>query len=262
MSDGYGKHWLLLRGLSRESAHWDDFPELLRQVFPQSLISTLDLPGSGSRYSESCPMSIARITDAVRQQATRQNLLQQPLTVLALSMGGMVAWEWMLKHPEDICAGALINVSLASLSPFYKRMNWRNYPSLLKLLILQDQLQRELTIVRRVSNLSEKHPAIAERWAQIQLARPVSRLNSLRQIAAAASYRPDTRKPQCPILLLNSRGDRLVDPDCSVAIQRRWQLQLETHLWGGHDLTSDDGPWVVNTLQAWLLKLQTEAAAI
>jgi len=261
MRDAYGKHWLLLRGLSRESAHWGDFPELLRLTFPQSQISTLDLPGSGSRNSERCPMSIARITDAVRQQAIRQNLLQQPLTVLALSMGGMIAWEWMLKYPEDICAGALINVSLASLSPFYKRMHWRNYPDLLKLLALQDPLQRELTIVRRVTNLSEKHPALAERWEQIHRARPVGRLNSLRQIAAAASYRPEAGKPQSPILLLNSRGDRLVDPDCSVAIQRRWQLQLETHLWGGHDLTSDDGPWVVNTLQAWLRKLQTEAAA-
>ena len=38
------KTWVLLRGLTREHRHWDDFPEKLQRCFPEAQIISPDLP--------------------------------------------------------------------------------------------------------------------------------------------------------------------------------------------------------------------------
>ncbi|MBE0437280.1 MAG: alpha/beta hydrolase, partial [Methylomicrobium sp.] len=74
----------------------------------------------------------------------------------------------------------------------------------------------------------------------------------LRQIVAAATYKPSNSNPQCPILLLNGQGDRLVSPVCSEAIHKKWRIELRAHPWAGHDLTLDDGEWVATQIQDWV----------
>lgn len=246
------QNWLLLRGLSREAAHWGAFIPLLQSHFPSARISTLDLPGTGQRYRETSPISIAEITASVRRQAIEQGLLDSPLALVGLSLGGMVSWEWMLRYPEDIGSAALINTSLANLSPFYQRLRWQTYPDFFKLLLPPNHYLRELAIVRCVSNRRDQDEKISAEWAKFQSERPVSFSNAIRQIRAAASYRPEAIKPKPPILLLTGRGDRLVSPACTDAIQRKWQLPIKNHPWGGHDLTLDDGVWVATHLQEWI----------
>lgn len=258
MPESLAENWLLLRGLSRESAHWGDFLPALQAGFPAAKLHTLDLPGTGSRFREASPGTIEEITQAVRLQAEEQGLLRSPLILLGLSLGGMVAWEWMLSYPEDIAAGFLINTSQASLSPFYQRLRWQSYPALLKLVLESDYRKRELAIMKLVLNHRNQDQQIAQAWQEIQSLRPVRLKNSFRQILAAAHYRPLAEKPKPPILLLNSRGDRLVTPACSDAIGKRWQLPIVRHPWAGHDLTTDDCLWVVNQLQLWQAQGQNQ----
>ncbi|QPK64148.1 alpha/beta hydrolase [Methylomonas sp. LL1] len=262
MHNDIGQNWLLLRGLSREAAHWGAFLPLLQSRFPSARITTLDLPGTGRLYRQTCPCRMDEITESVRKQALEQGLLSRPLTVVGLSLGGMLTWEWMLRHPDDICGAALINTSLASLSPFYRRMRWQSYPDFFKIMLLPNLYRRELAILEWVANRRDWDREIALKWEKIQRARPVSLRNSLRQITAAAHYRPGDEKPEPPILLLNGRGDRLVAPACSSALQQKWQLQLETHPWAGHDLTLDDGAWVADRLEAWIKQLRDDARTI
>ncbi len=252
MDNSIGQHWLLLRGLSRESAHWGDFPSRLQARFPAARISTLNLPGTGEHFRQTSPKHIGAILDRVREDAKRKALLDQPLTLLGLSLGGMVAWEWAVAYPDEVCALALINSSLASLSPFYHRLRWRNYPRLLGIALHQDPASRERSIVSSVSNRRDLVEATASAWAEIQRRRPVTLATTANQLTAAARYRPPDRKPPQPALILNSQGDRLVDPACSRAIARRWQLPLVTHPWAGHDLPLDDGDWLAETLTAWM----------
>jgi len=256
MPKAIGQNWLLLRGLSREAAHWGEFLPLLQSHFPAARISTLDLPGTGQRHREISPCSVAKITEAVRKQAQEQGLLNHPLTILGLSLGGMVSWEWMLRYPEEIAGTTLINTSLGNLSPFYQRLRWQIYPNFFKVILQPNQFLRELAIVVCVSNRRDQDEKIASEWAKIQHNHPVSFSNTLRQIKAAASYRPPNVKPQSPILLLTGQGDRLVSPACTEAIQQKWQLPSKTHPWGGHDLTLDDGLWVSNRLQEWVEQLK------
>jgi pimeloyl-ACP methyl ester carboxylesterase len=251
MNKALGQNWILLRGLARESGHWGDFVPLLQSAFPNAQITLLDLPGTGSFYRETSPNSIKEITNSVRRHALDQGLLEQPVTILALSLGAMVAWEWMRRYPEDICGAALMNTSFADVSPFYQRLRWQSYKDFAALLMTRNLRKRELGILQLTSN-RRQHEQIAQAWEKIQIERPISLKNSFIQIKAAATYRPGDIRPKQPILLLNGLGDRLVSPACSEAIHKKWNLKLCRHQWAGHDLTLDDGAWVVSLLKDWI----------
>ncbi len=253
MKNELGKNWILLRGLSRESAHWGDFIPLLQATFQDANVTMLDLPGTGRFHLEVSPHSIKTITSVVRRHAFDMGCLQQPVTILAISLGAMVAWEWMHKYPDDICGASLINTSFADLSPFYHRLRWQSYGKFAGLVMKRNVRNRETAILQLVSNRRDQDEQISLVWEKIQTQRPISLKNSFRQIIAAASYRPGNRKPKQPILLINSKGDRLVSPICSETIHKKWNLEIRSHPWGGHDLTLDDAEWVALQLKDWVL---------
>ena len=252
MTKSLGQNWILLRGLTREAAHCGGFVPQLQSAFPDAQISLLDLPGAGRFYKEKSPATIAGIMEKVRGFALDQGLLQKPVRVLALSLGAMVTWEWMLTYPQDICGSTLVGTSFGGLSPFYHRLRWQSYGRITRLIMQKKIYDRELAILQLVSNRRDQDHFIAEQWLQIQKERPVSLKNSYRQILASSNYRPGDRKPKPPVLLLNGKRDRLVAPECSEAIKRKWDYQLITHPWGGHDLPIDDGLWVVSQLKNWV----------
>ncbi len=247
------ERWLLLRGLGRESGHWGAFASQLQLAFGNHRIDTLDLPGSGVLFQQASPDRIAAITDACRQQALTDGKLTQPVNLLAISLGGMVAWDWLQRYPQEISRAVLINTSFASHSRFYQRLRWQAYQALLGIMVDKDLSHRELAIVRLVSNLpDQQRQIIGRQWAAIQQRHPVSSANLLRQIYAAARYQPDPLRPTQPVLLLNSNGDRLVAPACSQAIAAAYQLPLRTHPSAGHDLPLDDGAWVTDCIRSWM----------
>ena len=252
MNEKLGQNWILLRGLARESAHWGAFVPLLQSTFPDAQITLLDLPGTGCFYRETSPGTIKAITGKVRQNALDNGFVQQPVTILALSLGAMAAWEWMRSFPEDICGATLMNTSFADLSPFYQRLRWQSYKEFIALTMIHDVHKRESRILQLVSNRRDQHQQVTQAWDEIQNQRPISLKTSLRQIIAAATYRPGDIKPEQPVLLLNGQGDRLVAPACSEAIHQKWQLELRRHPWAGHDLTLDDGAWVALQLKDWV----------
>jgi len=268
MNKDLGQNWILLRGLARESAHWGAFVPLLQATFPTAQITLLDLPGTGCFHQKTSPNTIKAITDKVRRHAFDHGLLQQPVTILALSLGAMVAWEWMHSYPEDICGATLINTSFADLSPFYQRLRWQSYGKFVALAMTRDGHSRESKILQLVSNRrniardgvydesqsgtgAAQNKQITQAWENIQNERPISLKNSFHQIVAAASYRPGDIKPNQPVLLLNGLGDRLVSPACSEAIHKKWNLELRRRIAAGHDLTLDDGAWVARQLKDW-----------
>ena len=252
MNKTIGQHWLLLRGLARESGHWGEFVPQLQIRFPKAQITLLDLPGTGRYYQQQSPYTIAQISEQVRSAALEQGLLEQPITLLAVSLGAMVGWQWLNQYPKEICGAVLMNTSLANLSPVYQRIRWSSCLKLLALLLQNNISKREEAIVKLVSNRQTCYQATTAQWAAIQSLRPMGINNCLRQLIAAATYKPDYCEPTQPILLLNGLGDRLVSPQCSMAIQKKWRTPLQSHPWAGHDLTLDDSQWVLEQLNHWL----------
>lgn len=237
--------WVLLRGLTREAAHWGDFPVQLQARLPAARVLTLDLPGCGSEHRQRSPARIEGIVDALRAQlAARQ--VTAPVHLLALSLGGMVAVDWARRFPHELAGMVLVNTSLARFSRIDQRLRPGNLPALLRLLRAgRDAEAREATILRLTSARADELQPGVPAWAGVRRTRPVSAMNALRQLWAAARYRAPVRAPAVPALVLASAGDSLVDPTCSRRLAQAWRWPLVEHPDAGHDLPLDDGDWVV-----------------
>jgi pimeloyl-ACP methyl ester carboxylesterase len=244
--------WIFLRGLSRESRHWGDFPEVFGRVIPDAAVLSLDLPGNGRLHGMDSPSDVEAMAEYCRAELIRRGL-PPPYHLLAMSLGAMVAVAWADRHPEEIAGSVLINTSLRPCSPFYRRLRPANYPALLRLLLLGGSARQwEETILRLTSRLVAAPAAVVDRWIAYRHDCPVSRRNALRQLFAAARYRAPAGRPTTRTLLLTSAQDALVDTRCSQALAARWQAAIAVHPEAGHDIPLDDGPWVARQVAAWL----------
>ncbi len=258
-------HWILLRGLAREARHWSKFPELLKAalkaVGDEARIDALDLPGTG-RYSEmKSPTTIGDLTEFAREKFNdirrtmreRGDTPSERTRLLTVSMGGMVAADWMDRWPDDFKECVLINTSFQGFSPLHHRLRPNAVTHLLSSLRPLSHFERELHSLGLVSNRTDKKAAevIAHEWATFAAERPVTLENFSRQLLAAARFRAPAKKPETPILTLFSEHDRMVDSRCSKEIIRRWETASANHPTAGHDLTLDDPNWVIEKTLAW-----------
>lgn len=241
--------WVLLRGLGRDARHWGDFPRLLRNTMPNCQVLTPDLPGNGLRAAEFSACTIQGQMQAVRQHLHGKGH-EGRVHLLALSLGGMVALEWASHFPEEVAGMVLINSSLATLAPFWKRLRPGNYPMVLQLL-RADMARREALILQATSNRLDRQQSALPDWVAWQEQVPVSRQNLLRQLWAAARFRPPPAWPVCPALVVSSLGDRIAHPDCSQALADCTGWPLASHPTAGHDLPLDEPQWLANTVSLW-----------
>lgn len=257
--------WVLLRGLARESGHWGDFPERLRQALPGSRVLTPDLPGTGLRHREPGPASIEALTAALRA-ALPPGL--GPLHLLGLSLGGMVATAWARRHPEELASLTLLNTSLRPHAGPTQRLRPAAWPMLLRHLLgpTGDLLAREATILAWTSARHAGDPVLPQAWAALARRHPVRRLTVARQLFAAARFhalappwptRASAGSPAPkPIRIACGLQDRLVSPACSEALAAAWGLPLLRLPQAGHDLSLDAGV----ELADWLAR-ETAATA-
>lgn len=242
--------WIFLRGLTRESRHWGDFPAQFARAMPDSRVVTPDLPGNGRLHGQRSPMSVPEMVAACRA-ALAQQQIAPPYHLLAMSLGAMVAVAWSQAHPQELAASVLINTSLRPFSPFYQRLRPQHYATLLRLVASGAPPEVwERTLLRLTTHLASAD--VLPVWVALRQDSPVSRANALRQLWAAARYRAPLQRPAVPTLVLTSARDALVSSQCSHTLARRWQCELRVHPRAGHDLPLDDGPWVAAQVQAWL----------
>lgn len=256
--------WVLLRGLSRESGHWGEFSQLLReQILVQQAgaeLILLDLPGNGVLHAQTSPLSVEAMVEVCRSELARRGITV-PVHLLAMSLGAMVASDWMVRYPEEISAAVLINTSLRPFSPFYLRLRPLNYVKLLMLSVSHLTLrQREARVLRLTTRLQQRPDTVLDHWVALQRKHPVTVRNTVRQLLAALRYRASYTCPTAPMLLLCSQTDTLVDWRCSQAISRAWGAPLRMHMQAGHDLPLDDGPWVALAVGDWLRARQASVS--
>lgn len=242
--------WVLLRGLVREQRHWGGFPALLAAALPGARVLVLDLAGNGARHRETSPTRVAAMVEDVRASLRAQGVAG-PCSVLALSLGGMVAVEWGARYPEEVAQLVLVNTSMRPFSPFYRRLRWRNYGAIARQLLFGDAAAMERLVLRLTSN-APADAALLARWTGYQREYPVTRANALRQLLAAARYRaPPSAPAVARVLVVAGDGDRLVDTACSRALAAAWDLECAVHPGAGHDLPLDDGAWLAACVRRW-----------
>lgn len=248
-------NWIFLRGLTREARHWGKFPSIFQAAIPDANIVMPDLPGNGELRHLTSPMHVCEMVEYCRQELATRGI-SPPYYLLALSLGAMVSVEWARRYPHELLGYVLINTSLRPFSSFYRRLRPRNYLLLLHMATFEHDAEKiELAILRMTSHRSEQLTSVVKAWVTYRTDRPVTVLNTLRQMIAAARYRAPMNRPDVPLLILAGAKDGLVDPRCSQTIFDRWKSPLHTHPEAGHDLPLDDGVWVVQRLQEWVAVL-------
>lgn len=259
--------WILLRGLTRETRHWGRLPELLREATGGARLLLLDLPGNGALAHVRAPATVAAMVESVRiaalQERAQNEATSGPFNILAMSLGGMVATAWAQRYPDEIARLVLINTSMRPFSRAHERLRPGAWPDLIKVAShWHDALRAERGIHRLTCNDVGALQADLDSWCIIRRSAPVSLANAWRQLWAAARFRAAAAKPACPLLLLSSREDRLVNPACSAKLAAAWGAAHRVHPWAGHDLPHDDSAWVAQQVGGWLaLAARASAAA-
>lgn len=246
------REWFLLRGLTRESRHWGGFPQHLGATLDGARITCLDLPGNGRQNGQASLRSVDAMADWCHAELVRRGGAA-PCGIVAMSLGAMVAVAWAQRHAGDLATVVLINTSLRPFSPFYRRMRPANYLRLLRLFGFPASGREIETAILRMTTRRVPNPdAVIEEWLRWRHENPVSRRNALIQLLAAARYRAPRQRPLDRILLLAGGADRLVDPQCSAELARAWDMPLQIHDDGGHDLPLDDEAWVLQRIRDWM----------
>lgn len=257
---------MLLRGLTREAGHWGDLPDRFRAVFPDDEVTAVDLPGCGTRWRERAPASVGATLEAVRSVvagsaesgvSAGSALQGRPVSLFALSLGGMVAHQWLRQYPDEVACAVLVNTSVGGISSSWRRMRPQAARAVLAALLTDDVWQRETRIYGLTSGRPERRDDVVARWCALYHDHPVSRITALRQLLAAARYRVSPPNgaappPAPPTLLLVSARDGIVDPSCSYALARSLGAELREHPSAGHDLPLDDPEWVLSAVAGWL----------
>ena len=250
--------WLLLRGLTRETRHWGDFPEVFQAYTGDAEVITIDLPGNGCLHDMRSPYSVEDMVRYCRSELARRGLAP-PYDIVAMSLGAMVAVAWATQYPHEVSRCVLINTSMRPFNSFYQRLRPRNYLALLKLVLVGGPADvREATILRMTSHTADAHASVLPGWVSYRQQFPVSRRNAIRQLIAAARYRAPAVKPAADMLVLTSSHDALVDKRCSHTLAAAWGVPIAEHPGAGHDIPLDDAPWVAQQIRDWLVRAQVE----
>ena len=244
--------WILMRGLTREARHWGGFANQLAAQLSPSSVTALDLPGNGEFYQQPSPTSVSAMVDFARQKLLTENI-KPPYQLLAMSLGGMVATDWAQRYPQEVSHLVLINTSMRPFSSISARLRPGNWHKLALLAARwSDRDYAESTIHRLTCHLKSQQGEDLAEWRQIRKTAPVSSANAMRQLLAAARFSCANAAPGCPVLVLSSSADLLVNPVCSTQLAQAWQAAHCSHPWAGHDLPHDDAQWVVEQLASWL----------
>ncbi len=248
--------WVWIRGLGRESRHWHDLPQQAEARLGAS-IHRIDLPGFGQHTGAASPL---RLEDNVATARSGMGPHGHPRVVLGHSLGGMVALAWALHFPEEVRGLVLVNTSLANLSRPQERMRPDAFAEILRVLRVKDPAEREARILRLIANDEEARCLHYQHWAELAAASTARRRNVLRQMVAAACFMPRRQLLQqlgrtLPILVLYGKGDRLVDPSCSLRLADALGCAAAGHPSAGHDLAIDDPAWFMTQLEAFQTSL-------
>jgi len=251
---------LLLRGLIRDQRCWGDFPEKLTSHAPHIKIHFLDLPGIGTENGRDSPGSIAAIrvdlAKRFHEKIAQGKLPKGPWTLFGISMGGMIALDWVNAEPDLFNKLIVVNSSSACIASVHERFNPRILPQIFRALLDMKPETSEKIILQissnRFLNQDPKIHEFLEHQIKWRKERPITRLTFIRQILAASAYRLPPNRPKPKTMIFSSQGDRLVSPKCSQRLAERLAVHRITHPWAGHDLPLDDPEWLARECTEWM----------
>lgn len=240
-------HYLLLRGLSREQRHWGDFPAALSRA-TGARVHCLDAPGFGTEHVRRSPRSVGAITDDIRERFMADHAAGD-WAVVGISLGGMVALDWCARYGEDFQGSVVINTS-ARPSPPQQRFRPGALPALTTSRFRTAEANERAILAISSNNTAVDRDTLAVQWAHWAGERTPAQASVANQAAAALRFAVP-RRLAVPLLVLASRGDRLVSHRCSERVAQQLSAELRVHATAGHDLPLDEPTWVARQIADW-----------
>lgn len=252
MSDKPTRIFLVI-GLTKEGAHWDDdFVENLKKKFNTQDVIAVDLPGAGQFLDKKSPLSMEGIVKETRQHYLKYLDGNSHNIMVSVSLGGMVATEWIKHYPADFEKFVIINSSFRGFSPVHKRVQPWAMKKFFKVFLSKTEEEKEDQIIKLCSNNSDMYDHTKHKWVKIAKERPMAKQNMVRQLIAASRYSPN-HKPEIPTLIIAARHDKLAHFSCSEKLQERWNKDLhimeEEHI--GHGVHIDAPVELAQVIHDW-----------
>ena len=132
---------VLLRGLMRDKRHWRSFI-LALEKHKYFNVFCVDLPGTGELSHIKSPSNIENCAKYLNKNIPHFGM---PVYIIGLSMGGMVASEFMkIQNKNRIFGIFIINSSNGAFNKFYQRLNLKSLLLIPFFLILSAKYQEKL----------------------------------------------------------------------------------------------------------------------
>ena len=219
------KTWLLLRGLGRDKRHFGKFLTQFKHAFADDKVITIDTLGNGKFREQQSPTDITQYTNHCRDMLKKIHHTQ-PIELVALSLGGMIALDWASRFPAQINSVTIINTSAANLTPPYRRMKLPTLARLLYAFVIDRKPKAiESAIVKATSNQQSnqgmKH--VINQWTDIRFEGVTTTSNMVKQLIAAATFKTsianNTNTFNDKMLILASKKDNIVNHQASQDLQ-------------------------------------------
>lgn len=246
-------NFYLIRGLSRESAHWGDFTSILQKQFVKCTIKLVDLPGFGIFNHLPSPASIEAIVSFIDSHYPVNP--DESNFIVATSLGGMIGLEWVKSGSNKFDGLVMMNCSFKNICTFSERVKKSSRAKLFQLFYLRNSYKREKIIFEINTNYPRKNEEILSHWVHIQHLRRVKKRNFFKQVIAAAKYVPKLENIEIPLLILASQNDKLVCSSCFLKIHKIFGGNIVWHKKAGHCIPLDDPNWVSIQIDKWVNKI-------
>lgn len=231
-----GPPLLLIRGLIRNLHHWGEFADQLEDQF---CLILFDNRGVGRSNTPPPPYSTAQMADDAIAVLSAAGF--ERAHVMGMSLGGMIAQQVALRHPERVnrlilgCtrghrrAGPPMRMSVV-------------YEMLSSARLEPDEAVRSSAPLALSPHFVEQNPQVIDRWVELARQYPPTRAAFLGQVAAAARHdtRGKLRRVQHPTLVVTGDADRLIHPRCSELLARELpNAELRLLFGAAHDFTTE-----------------------
>ena len=242
---------VLLRGLLRESGHWHYFIKAVKQRCPDIEILTPNVPGNGNLNQLKSPTSIDAMMQAVQTQMPEH---YESFHLVSISMGSMIASHWAHCRPDIVKSLTMINPSFSRYSSIQQRIN---LAALTQLFCAKQKssLIFEQEVIKWTSPDSLNDHEKLEHHVELAHKHPVTTMNTLRQLFAAARFKGEVRAPECPTQVIISEHDKLVNSISGKKIAEAWNIELSCFNSNAHDLPLAEPHDLAEKLLNWLSKL-------
>ena len=205
---------VLLHGFGDSYTSWEGWVPVLE---PQFRVISLDFPGHGlTRAPEGYQLTGVGLADLV--DAFAAQLALPPFAVAGNSMGGGVAWQFAVRHPERLSALILVDAAgfpnekpPGELPLAFKILKYPIGRALLRNIDNRPLIDSGLKV--DVYDKSVITPAFVDRWAEFQRA-PGHRaiLMALNPLGFNQATAAALQNIKVPTLILHGDSDVLIEP--------------------------------------------------